>query len=45
MRVGLVWGHGFRARFPENVVAEMCQMKQEFKIEEIVFDRCGFRNR
>ena len=37
-----VWGHGFRARSPENVVAEMRQMKEEFGIEEIMFEDDNF---
>ncbi|MCX5681351.1 MAG: cobalamin-dependent protein [Candidatus Omnitrophica bacterium] len=37
-----VWGHGFRARSPENVVAEMKQMKEQFGIEEILFEDDNF---
>ncbi|MFH0754652.1 MAG: radical SAM protein, partial [Candidatus Omnitrophota bacterium] len=37
-----VWGHGFRARSPENVVAEMRHMKEHFGIEEILFEDDNF---
>ncbi len=37
-----VWGHSFRARSPENVLAEMRQMKERFGIEEILFEDDNF---
>ncbi len=37
-----VWGHRFRARSPENVIAEMRQMKQAFGIEEVMFEDDNF---
>lgn len=33
-----VWGRAFRARSPENVIAEMKEMIEKFGIEEIVFE-------
>lgn len=33
-----VWGKRFRARSPENVIAEMRELKDKYKIEEIMFE-------
>jgi len=37
-----VWGRGFRVRSPENVLAEMRLMKEQFGIEEILFEDDNF---
>ncbi|OGN90897.1 MAG: hypothetical protein A2Z70_04175 [Chloroflexi bacterium RBG_13_48_17] len=33
-----VWGRKFRQRSPENVIAEMKEMKEKYDIEEIMFE-------
>lgn len=33
-----VWGKRFRMRSPENVIAEMRELKDKYKIEEIMFE-------
>jgi magnesium-protoporphyrin IX monomethyl ester (oxidative) cyclase len=33
-----VWGRGYRWRSPENVIAEMKQIKRDYGIEEIMFE-------
>ena len=33
-----VWGRGFRERSPENVIKELRQLKNEYGVEEIMFE-------